>query len=75
MFPAPIVSCIGIPGVVNRIRQISGYPTEYYTQSGNDHFLHFIMMEKSAQAGGEGCTPTPSHHIYHHIQSCSVRSS
>ncbi len=37
------------------------------------------MMEKLAQAGrGRGCTPTPFHYIYHHVQSCEscgVRSS
>ncbi len=40
------------------------------------HGVHSIMMEKLAQASvGRGCTPTPFHCIYHHIQSCSVRSS
>ncbi len=34
------------------------------------------MMEKSALAvEGGGCTPTPFHSSYHHVQSCSVRSS
>ncbi len=34
------------------------------------------MRVKLALAGeGRGCTPTPSHYIYHHQQSCSVRSS
>jgi hypothetical protein len=38
--------------------------------------VHSIMMEKLAQTGeGGGCTPTPFHHIYHHVQSCNVRSS
>ncbi len=37
--------------------------------------VHFIMMEKYAQAGeGGGCTPTPFYSIYHHVQSCHVRS-
>ncbi len=52
-------------------------PTEY-TQSGNGHFLAYIsiMMENSAQPGvGGGCTPTSFHYIYHHEQSCGVRSS
>ncbi len=32
--------------------------------------VHSIMMEKLAQAGeGGGCTPTPLHSIYHHVQS------
>ncbi len=36
----------------------------------------FIMMKKLAQAGGGWrCTPTPFHYSYHHVQSCSVRSS
>jgi hypothetical protein len=34
------------------------------------------MMEKLAHAGeGGGCTPNPLHYSYHHVQSCSVRSS
>ncbi len=34
------------------------------------------MMEKSAQPGeGGGCTPTHFHYVYHHVQSCGVRSS
>jgi hypothetical protein len=34
------------------------------------------MIEKLAQAReGEGCTPIPFHYIYHHEQSCGVRSS
>ncbi len=37
---------------------------------------HSIMMEKLARASEVGgCTPTPFHYIYHHVQSCSVRSS
>jgi hypothetical protein len=33
--------------------------------------VHFIMMAKSAQpGGGEGCTPSPFHSIYHHEQGC-----
>jgi hypothetical protein len=35
-----------------------------------------IMTEKSALAAeGGGCTHTPFHSSYHHVQSCSVRSS
>jgi hypothetical protein len=35
-----------------------------------------IMMEKLAQPGeGGGCTSTSFPSIYHHVQSCSVRSS
>ena len=35
-----------------------------------------VTMEKSAQPGeGEGCTPTPVHYIYHHVQRSGVRSS
>jgi hypothetical protein len=42
------------------------------TQSGN----HSIMMEKLAQPGeAEGCTPTPIHPNYRHVQSCGVCSS
>ncbi len=38
--------------------------------------VHSIMMEKIAQSDeGWGCTPIPFHHIYHHVQSCSVRFS
>jgi hypothetical protein len=38
--------------------------------------VHPIMMVKSAQpGGGGGCTPTPFHSIYHHVQSCGVRSN
>ncbi len=39
------------------------------------HGVHSIMMEKSALAGEDWCTPTPFHSSYHHLQSCSVRSS
>jgi hypothetical protein len=46
------------------------------------HFsgVHSIMMEKLAQPskGGGGCIcplPTPFHYIYHHVQSCGVRSN
>ncbi len=43
-----------------------------------DFWRSFHHDGKSAQAG-EGwwvhCTPTPFHSIYHHLQSCSVRSS
>ncbi len=36
--------------------------------------VNSIMMKKSALAGeGGGCTPTPFHSSYHHVQSCSVR--
>jgi hypothetical protein len=36
--------------------------------------VHSIMRVKSAQAGeGSGCKPF--HYIYHHVQSCGVRSS
>ncbi len=47
------------------------------TESGDGlAYVHSIMMEKSTLPGdGGGCTPTPFHCIYHHIQSCSVRSS
>jgi hypothetical protein len=42
--------------------QLSGlrwYSTEY-TQSGNDHFLAYIKIEKPAQSSdGRGWTPTP----------------
>jgi hypothetical protein len=38
--------------------------------------VHSVMMEKLAQAGEGGeSTPTPFHYSFHHIQSCSVRSS
>ena len=38
--------------------------------------VHSIMMEQLAQAGEDGeCTPAHFQFIYHHIQSCSVRSS
>jgi hypothetical protein len=39
--------------------------------------IYSIMMERSALAGVGGgvCTPTPFHSFYHHVQSCSVRSS
>jgi hypothetical protein len=38
--------------------------------------VNSIMMEKLAQASqGGGCTPTPFHYIYHHVQSCGIGSS
>ncbi len=38
--------------------------------------VHSIMMEKTSLGWWWwGCTPTPFHSIYHHVQSCSVRSS
>ncbi len=38
--------------------------------------VHFIMMEKISlgSSGGGGCTLTPLHYKYHHIQNCGVRS-
>ncbi len=39
--------------------------------------IHFTMMEKLAQPGDGwgGCTSTPFHSIYNHLQSCGVCSS
>jgi len=38
--------------------------------------VHSIMMEKSTRPDEGGrCKPTPVHYVYHHVQSCSVRSS
>jgi hypothetical protein len=49
-------------------------PTEYTERQRPLSGVHSIMIEKLAQAGdGGGCTPTPSY-IYHHVQSCGVRS-
>ncbi len=50
-----------------------------YTQSGNDHFMAHIpswwKYQPSLVRLGAQCTPTPFHSIYHHVQSCGVRSS
>ncbi len=48
------------------------YTTEYTEWQLSLSGVHSIMMEKLAQAGagGGGCTPTPLHYIYHHVQSC-----
>ncbi len=36
--------------------------------------VHSLMMEKSALADENGgCTPTPFHSSYHHVQSCSIQ--
>jgi hypothetical protein len=40
--------------------------------------VHSIMREKLVRAGVGGevqAHPLPFHHIYHHVQSCGVRSS
>ncbi len=53
--------------------------TTEYTQIGNGRFLAYIPLQKLAQAGDDGgggrYTPTFFYSIYHHVQSCSVRSS
>ncbi len=52
--------------------------TTEYTQSGNGRFLACIPSCGKISPGWwgwGGCTPTPFHSIYYHIQSCSVRSS
>ncbi len=36
--------------------------------------VHFIMIEKSQSGEGGECNPSPFHSIYHHEQSCGVRS-
>ncbi len=50
-----------------------------YRQSAWQRMLsgvHSITMEILAQAGESvRCMPTPFHYIYHHVESCSVRSS
>ncbi len=50
--------------------------TEYTELQPLHSGVHSVMRVKSVLAGeGVGCTPTPSHYIYQHQQSCSVRSS
>ncbi len=52
--------------------------TTEYTQSGNGRFLAYISSRWKISPGWWGwrrCTPAPFHFIYHHVQSCSVRSS
>jgi hypothetical protein len=47
--------------------------TEYTDSGSGPLFGVHSMMEKLAQAVEGGvCTSTPYHHIYHHVQSCSV---
>ncbi len=46
-----------------------------FTQSGNGQFLAYISSWWKISPEGEGCKPTHLHSSYHHIQSCSVRSS
>jgi hypothetical protein len=41
-------------------------PTEYTEWQRLLSGVHSIMMEKLAQAGEGGDTPTPFHYIYHH---------
>ncbi len=53
-----------------------GQSTEYSEWQRPLSGVDSIMMVKLAQAGeGGGCTPTPFHYIYPHLQSCGVRSS
>jgi len=53
-----------------------GGSTEYTELQPLLSGVHSVMRVKLVLAGeGGGCTPTPSHYIYHHHQSCSVRSS
>ncbi len=53
--------------------------TREHTQIGNGHVLACIPSWEWNQPRlmrvGSLCTPSPFHYIYHHIQSCSVRSS
>ncbi len=51
-------------------------PTEYTEWQWLLSGVHSIMMVKSSQPGeGGGCMPTPFHSVYHHKQSCGVRSN
>jgi hypothetical protein len=47
-----------------------------FTQSGNCHFLAYGTFHNDGKLSqpdeGGGCTPTPFHSIYHHVQSCCV---
>jgi hypothetical protein len=36
--------------------------------------IHWWKNFPRLATGGGGCTPTPFHYIYYHVQSCSVRS-
>jgi hypothetical protein len=48
-------------------------PTEYTEWQRVLSYVHSIMMEKFAQAGGGGgCMPSPFHYIYHHVQKVVV---
>ncbi len=52
----------------------------YVTHSGNGHFLAcspswWKKLAQAGEGGGWGCTATPFHCIYHHVQSCGVCSS
>ncbi len=52
--------------------------TTEYTQSGNGRFLAYIpswWKNYLLLVRGGGHTPYPFHFIYHHVQSCGVRSS
>jgi hypothetical protein len=70
------VSCTYVVTLVTAQQRITLGITEY-TQSGTAAFWRtFHHVEKLAQPGEDGgCTTTPFHYIYHHSQSCSVRSS
>jgi hypothetical protein len=58
--------CIRVhsPLHINRFTVI---PTEYTEKQPLLSGVHSVMRVKLALAGeGGGCTPTPSHYIYHH---------
>jgi hypothetical protein len=47
--------------------QLMSCTTEYTVQQPRLSGVHSVMRVKLALAGeGGGCTPTPSHYIYHH---------
>ncbi len=54
-----------------RERPLHTAPTEWQWPLSGVHY----MMVKSAQPGVGGCNALPFHFIYHHEQSCGVRSS
>ncbi len=52
-------------------------PTEWQRPLSGVHSIMRVTISESAQphVEDEGRTPTPFHSFYHHVQSCSVRSS
>ncbi len=64
----PLTSC-------DTLHPIGAVPTEYTHRVAMVTFWRTFHHDEKISPAWWGCTPTSFHCIYHHVQSCSVRSS